>query len=1154
MFQYFFFFKLYFQELSRHNYVTPTSYLELLTSFDKMFAQKKNEMERSIKRLQTGLDKLLSTAEDVKVLQKELAIMKPQLEAAQIAAGNMLVDIEADRAMAEETRQIVEVQEMDATKISEETQALADDAQKDLDIVMPILEEAEANVKSLNKSEISEVRALKHPPAGVVLVLKVICIVKNIKPVQVAGTGIGEKVQDYWTPGRNMLADPTAFLNSLMNFNKENMNETLINKLKPFIVDPDFQESKIITVSKACTSLCKWVHALYNYYFANLKVAPKIVALTEARERLAESELVLSAAKAKMKEVMDKLAILENTLQETLSRKAELEANSKLCEDRLNRAFRLINGLADERERWISTIQNIEAGMDKIVGDILISAGAVAYLSPFTDKYRRSLLQEWLTVVGDVGVPHNPNCNPVSTLGEPVLIRKWQLDGLPRDYLSTENAILVQNSKRWPLFIDPQGQANRWIKNMCKEDFLSICKPTDKDLMRTLEGSILTGKPVLIENIEAELDPSLDPILNKQIFYQGNQPVIKLGDSTIPYNNDFRLFITTKLPNPHYTPEIAIKVLLVNFTLVPSGLQDQLLGLVVMEERPDLEEMRSILVVSSAQMKAELKDIEDRILLRLTTSEGSPVDDIDLIVTLEASKVKSEEIKNKVKSAEVTQAEIDLTRAQYIPVANRAQILFFCLADLANVDPMYQYSLEWFKKIFINSMIDTAKSTDIDERITSINDYFTFSLYSNVCRSLFEKNKLQFAFLLCIRILLDSGVIDSHEWLFFLSGGSPLKELSNPAPTWLSNRSWNEILALEALPSFTEFVNVFPNNAEKCKQIFDSLEPHREELPSPWDQRLNKFQKMMILKCLRPDKVTNSMQDFLTDNMGERFIEPQTSDLSAMYKESSATVPLIFVLSTGTDPAADLYKFADKLKMGKRLMSISLGQGQGPVAEKMFHNAVETGNWVFFQNCHLAPSWMPKLEYIIERIPIDTVHRDFRIWLTSSPSPSFPVSILQNGSKMTIEPPRGIKANLMRAYDNQITEFLDFFNSENKKVNTFKWLIFSLCLFHGVCIERRKFGPLGFNIPYEFTDGDLRICVSQLYMFLHEYSDIPFKVLTYTAGHINYGGRVTDDWDRRCIMNILHDYYDMTVVNSSYQFDNDGIYHQVCLKFNIKGL
>lgn len=86
---------------------------------------------------------------------------------------------------------------------------------------------------------------------------------------------------------------------------------------------------------------------------------------------------------------------------------------------------------------------------------------------------------------------------------------------------------------------------------------------------------------------------------------------------------------------------------------------------------------------------------------------------------------------------------------------------------------------------------------------------------------------------------------------------------------------------------------------------------------------------------------------------------------------------------------------------------------------------------------------------------------------------------------------------MMRAYDSQIAEFQDFLRSENKKVQTFKWLAFSLCLFHGVCIERRKFGPLGFNIPYEFTDGDLRICISQLHMFLLEYSDIPFKVNTF---------------------------------------------------------
>lgn len=109
------------------------------------------------------------------------------------------------------------------------------------------------------------------------------------------------------------------------------------------------------------------------------------------------------------------------------------------------------------------------------------------------------------------------------------------------------------------------------------------------------------------------------------------------------------------------------------------------------------------------------------------------------------------------------------------------------------------------------------------------------------------------------------------------------------------------------------------------------------------------FHKIVILKSLRPDKVINAMQDFISFNLGQQFIEPQTSDLQAMFKESGPAIPLIFVLSTGTDPAAELYKFADRMKFGKRMFSISLGQGQGPRAEKMIKDGIELGNWVFFQ-------------------------------------------------------------------------------------------------------------------------------------------------------------------------------------------------------------
>lgn len=199
-------------------------------------------------------------------------------------------------------------------------------------------------------------------------------------------------------------------------------------------------------------------------------------------------------------------------------------------------------------------------------------------------------------------------------------------------------------------------------------------------------------------------------------------------------------------------------------------------------------------------------------------------------------------------------------------------------------------------------------------------------------------------------------------------------------------------------------------------------------------------------------------------------------------------MPLIYVLSSGTDPAADLYKFAEAKKFTKKLNSISLGQGQGPLAEAMAKTAMERGQWVFFQNCHLAPSWMPSLERLIENISPEFVHRDFRIWLTSMPSNKFPVSVLQNGSKMTMEPPRGVKANLLKAYTTMVVD--DDYLEASEKPMIFKPLLFSLCLFHGILLERKKYGSLGFNIPYEFTDGDLRICQSQLRMFLDEYNQV----------------------------------------------------------------
>ena len=155
------------------------------------------------------------------------------------------------------------------------------------------------------------------------------------------------------------------------------------------------------------------------------------------------------------------------------------------------------------------------------------------------------------------------------------------------------------------------------------------------------------------------------------------------------------------------------------------------------------------------------------------------------------------------------------------------------------------------------------------------------------------------------------------------------------------------------------------------------------------------------------------------------------------------------------------------------------------------------------------------------------------------PSTSFPVPVLQSSIKITNEPPKGLKANLMRSY-NDISEK----NYEDCEKNLeFKQLLFSLAFFHAVILERRKYGAIGWNIPYEWMNSDLDTSQLQLKMYLNEQPTVPFKTLNYLIAEINYGGRVTDDKDVRLITALLLSYLNADILKGGYNFSRSGIYH-----------
>ena len=315
-------------------------------------------------------------------------------------------------------------------------------------------------------------------------------------------------------------------------------------------------------------------------------VAPKKIALAEKLGEVAELQSILKSKQDELAEIKAKVQKLQDDLDSKTREKEELEQNVDSCAAKLKAADKLITGLGGEKVRWAAAAEQLGKDYLNVTGDILLSAGVIAYQGPFTTVYRTQLTDLWNKKSQALKLPCSARFNLSETVGDPVRIRQWHIEGLPTDGLSVDNGTIVFNSRRWPLKIDPQGQANKWVKSMEKPNKLQVTKLTDATYMRTLENAIQFGSPVLIENVQEELDPSLEGLLLRATFKQAGVIMIKLGENAIEYSDEFRFYVTTKLPNPHYLPDVSTKVNLLNFMITLEGLQDQLLGIVVAKERP----------------------------------------------------------------------------------------------------------------------------------------------------------------------------------------------------------------------------------------------------------------------------------------------------------------------------------------------------------------------------------------------------------------------------------------------------------------------------------------------------------------------------------------------------------------------------------------
>ncbi|XP_059165934.1 dynein axonemal heavy chain 10-like isoform X2 [Physella acuta] len=1126
----------FLQRLRRNNYVTPKNYLDFINTYVKLLDDQDKFILSQCERLQGGLQKIADASEMLAVLNEKLAVQKVAVTEKTAACEVLLDEIARGTKAATEKKAFAEAKGEEIAEQSKIIEVEKKDAEDALAEALPALEAARIALDDLDKQDVTEIRSFAKPPREVQTVCECIVVMKGIREVS-------------WKSARGMMSEAN-FLRALKEMDVDNIGQKQLTTVKGLLKDIDMTPDQMKAISKAGAGLLKFVEAVCGYCAVAKEIKPK-------REKVAKLERNFHQAKRDLEKVTKEVQALEEELKElnskyekAMTEKQALEEEARIMERRLIAADKLISGLGSENIRWSKDLEDLKQKRVQLLGDCLVSSAFLSYVGAFSWEFRNDLVyKDWVNDLKERQVPLSDPFKLEDLLTNDVEISKWTSEGLPPDELSIQNGILTIRASRFPMCIDPQQQALNWIKKKEEANNLKVCTFNDPDFLKQLELAIKYGFPFLFQDVDEYIDPVIDNVLEKNIKGNQGRQFVMLGDKEVDYDPNFRLYLNTKLANPKYGPNIFGKSMVINYTVTLKGLEDQLLSVIVKFERKELEEQRERLIMETSVNKKLLKDLEDSLLRELATSQGNMLDNVELVQTLEETKTKATEVSEKLKLGAKTAIDIEKLRDGYRLAAKRGAILFFVLAEMSQVNSMYQYSLASYLEVFGHSLKKSLPDSILSKRLRNIMDTLTHNIYNYGCTGIFEKHKLLFSFQINIKLEQDKQAVTQEELDFFIKGKVALEKSKRKKPfPWFPDEGWEDCNRLATdFPVFSSLLEDIEHNEKAWKKWFDHDTPESQQFPMNYDEKLSEFQRLMLVRCFRIDRIYRAVTEYVTKTMGEKYVTPPIISFETVYEQSTPMSPIVFILSPGSDPASDLMKLADRIEFGSnKLKFLSMGQGQEKLALQLLETAISRGQWLMLQNCHLLVRWLRELDKQLEKMT--KPHPDFRLWLTTEPTPSFPISILQRSLKVVTEPPNGLKLNMRSTYHKIPASSL-----AECEHPAFSSLVFTLAFFHAVVQERRKYGKIGWNVSYDFNESDFRVCMQILNTYLtkaveNSETKIPWNSLKYLIGEVMYGGRAIDDFDRRILRTYMDEYMGDFIFDTFQPFH---FYHDEVVDYHI---
>lgn len=509
----------------RVNHATPRHYLDFVNQYVRLFNEKRDELEDQQRHLNVGLDKLRETVVQVEELRKSLAVKRTQLEAKNAQANDKLKRMVADQQDAEQKK--VASLEM-STALEQQERAIAERREVvmgELADAEPAVEDAQAAVSNIKKQQLTEVRSMANPPEAVKLSMEAVCIL------------LGHKI-DSWKAVQAVLRSD-SFISNIVHFDTANLTRQLRDKMRAeYLSRPTFNFETVNRASKACGPLVKWVMAQVNYSSILDKVGPlrdEVQALEDQAETTMHQAHALQSMIA---ELEARIAAYKDEYAALISETQAIKSAMETVQTRVDRSVTLLDSLSSEKTRWEAGSRTFEEQMSTVAGDVLLSAAFLAYGGYFDQAYRQSMWHGWATHLADAGIKHKAELSLSEYLSTADQRLEWHARSLPTDELCIENAVMLKRFDRYPLVIDPSGQATTFLLNEFKDRKISVTSFLDEAFLKNLESALRFGTPILIQDVE-HLDPILNAVLNKELRRAGGRVLIRLGNQDIDFSPSF---------------------------------------------------------------------------------------------------------------------------------------------------------------------------------------------------------------------------------------------------------------------------------------------------------------------------------------------------------------------------------------------------------------------------------------------------------------------------------------------------------------------------------------------------------------------------------------------------------------------------------------